>query len=166
MIIENNPEINVDEIMAKIRAEIANRKTIAPQGATGIPAGNFVRRTLSIVWEQVASDLSVAGQNTDYVNRQLQMAQYPKLLRWLARLSGLAFMYLARIFTIPQREYNLALVRAVEQVASGLKSMEGFLINQTERIAASEGQLVEKGHQISNLETQLSSLQSQFKEIQ
>ena len=111
MIENNNPDINVDEIMAKIRAEIAGRNE---KGSMKILPGKsgVQRHTSSFDWRQFQSILRAAENNADIVSPDLPMARYPKLVRRFARIIGRIVLYLSRIITIRQTNFNHLMLQA------------------------------------------------------
>ena len=64
MIESNNPEIDVDEIMSKIHAEIANRgKASTPDEL--LHQSQLPNTSLTVNWANVSLHLSIAEQNAD-----------------------------------------------------------------------------------------------------
>lgn len=118
MIENNNPEINVDEIMAKIRQEIAARR---PQSDTA--DSTRFEYGYGISDSNVASLLVAAQKQANIAGRPLQMTQFPKYLRWLARLGGKIFLYLGKVITIPQTAYNRQVVLALKQMYQQLEEI-------------------------------------------
>ena len=96
MIENNNPDINVDEIMAKIRAEIAGRNEegliLSSSRQTGKlrPASSYDRHRLQSI-------LKAAESNADIVAPDLPMLRYPKSVRWFAIKIGRIVLYLSRL---------------------------------------------------------------------
>ena len=114
MIENNNPEIDVEELMGKIRAEIAGRK--ANQQAAGLPSPAAVSSfTSSPDLLKLQSLLRAAEDGADITNLESPMIRFPKSLRWLAKGMMRVVNYLARIITVRQTEFNQAVLQALQQ---------------------------------------------------
>ena len=143
MIESNNPDINVDEIMSKVHAEIANRGK-APASDEILHQSQLPNMSHTVDWANVSLHLSIAEQNANIGYRELQMTQFPKPVRWLARMTGHAMMYLSQVFTVSQNKFNLSLLQALRLVTKSVKAIEPQLKQQAERLTEMETGLVEQ----------------------
>ena len=113
MIEDNNPEINVDELMAKIREEITHRRAQYrsghPQGGSYSAGGNF-----SDAWRTIRENVSAAEQNAHAGSSNLTMMRFPGVIRWAARMTGRMVLYLTEVITVPQRRFNQSLGRNID----------------------------------------------------
>ncbi len=147
MIETNNPEINVDEIMEKIREEVASRRNdITASQPNGLGAGDT---GFAFNWSQVRGSLREAEQNAEVGSTILPMLRFPRVIRWLARLAGRIVIYLTEVITVPQRRFNQSIVRALGIAIDGLSERDN-------RIAALEESLnqglAERDNRIRGLE--------------
>jgi O-antigen chain-terminating methyltransferase len=107
MIETQNNEINVDELMAKIRREIANRhKTDRSKSGSY----SLLRNKDVVNWMDIALNLKTAEENTDVGLKQLPLLRFPRSIRWLAKLVEKLLLYVTQVVTIPQRHYNRAIL--------------------------------------------------------
>jgi len=105
MIDNNNPQIDVDEIMEKIREELKARDTNQTEwrsNAQGLNR-NFINATEI---DRIKQNLVTAQQNVAVGTQLMSMNRFPKPIRWLAKLIGRIVLYLTEIITFPQRTYN------------------------------------------------------------
>jgi O-antigen chain-terminating methyltransferase len=134
MIENNNPDINVDEIMAKIRAEIAGRNEKGPMKI--LPGKLGVQRpTSSFDWQQLQSILRVAEDNADIVSPDLPMARYPKPVRGLARMMARIVLYLSRFITARQTNFNQLVLQAFRGFNQLLHEHEQKIADANQKIA-------------------------------
>jgi O-antigen chain-terminating methyltransferase len=119
MIETPNPEINVDDIMAKIRQEIAERnKTESPEKRFEFWTGGNGDAAL----KEVELKLKMAEENWEVGIKQLPLMRFPKSVRWLAYLVARMILYLTQIITIPQRFYNQATMEGFRTLLVGVRS--------------------------------------------
>ena len=167
MIENNNPDIDVEEIMVKIRAEIEGRKE---KGTLGTPVKKPRERqeAMSLGWPQFQSILKAAETNADIMHPELPMARYPRSVRWLARKSGRIILYLARFVTARQTNFNYLTLQALnglEPVFNGLfeeiRDLKRILREHGESIAALRQELSQERKQAAAvLETSTSELRA------
>ena len=168
MIDNNNPDIDVSDIMAKIHAEIANRgKATNPDEL--LHQSQLSNTDLTVDWANVSLHLSIAEQNANIGNRQLQMTQFPRPVRWLARMTGRAMMYFSQVLTISQRKFNLSLLQAMKLVTRSVKEVEPQITRQDERLTDVETRLqaqeTERNDRLLNLETEVAELRGVVAEV-
>lgn len=112
MIENNNPEINVDDIMEKIRKEVSHcEKDEADRRSVSNGFNQNVINTTKI--ERIKEDLNIAQQNASIGTHLSAMNRFPAPIRWLARLMGRIVLYLTEIITFPQRTYNQIVLQAI-----------------------------------------------------
>ena len=114
-----NPKINVDDLMAKNRQEIADRHGTEPP-ALGFdsPTGGVRDATLM----EVELKLKMAEENWDVGIKKLSLMRFPKSLQWLAHLIARIILYLTQVITIPQRFYNQAILEGFRELILGVRS--------------------------------------------
>jgi O-antigen chain-terminating methyltransferase len=127
MIESNNPEIDVDELMKKIREELMNRSPdiesakIAPTPLQSQALqGNDIR---------IQEHLHHASQHAEVGSRLLPMQRYPKLIRWLARLVGRIVLYFSEVITFPQRIYNQSMLQVSREIAQTVSDLSSSIGN-------------------------------------
>lgn len=62
--------------------------------------------------------------NAKVGEKTLQMVQFPRPIRWLAKLAARIFLYLAQVVTIPQRQFNCALIQMMQILQGRLVDLE------------------------------------------
>jgi O-antigen chain-terminating methyltransferase len=134
MIENNNPDIDVDEIMTKIRAEIAGRNQEGAIKTLQDKPGKLPF-TSSYDWQQYQSILRAAENNADIVNPELPMNRYSRRVRWLARLAGRVVLYLSRFVTIRQTNYNQLVLQALHSFARILHEHDNKIAEVYQKIA-------------------------------
>ena len=119
----NNPEINVDKIMEKIREEVARRRQHDPaqcprEGARGSGLGSSRSNVLT-----VRSFLSSAEREADVGTQLPPMERFPGLIRWIAILAGKVVLYLSSFITKKQRNFNWASIQALKAITDSLERL-------------------------------------------
>src|SRR5262249_47689690 len=124
MVEVTHPEITVTDLLAHMNRE-APRPGIAAVSAPdkGPPAGS---RVGPYIWDQITAHLQRAEQHA-YMGRSVPKFQhfaFPKrrLARWLARV----VLYVAKVFTKGQQEFNVAAVNSVRDLADTVRQFEQF----------------------------------------
>ena len=118
MIETQNNEINVDELMAKIRSEIANRhKTDRFKPRPYSPLGS--KDVFN--WMDIELTLKTAEENTDIGLKQLALLQFPRSIRWFVKLVGNVILYVTQVITIPQRHYNRAILDSLHSFLDAMR---------------------------------------------
>ena len=154
MIENNNPEINVDELMEKIRDEVARRR-----GDITEPQPNYSRigdTSFAFNWSQIRASLSEAEQNANAGTTILSMRRFNWAIRWLAKLTGKIVIYLTEVITFPQRRFNQSILDALGVTIDGIRDMTQGLAERDNRIAGLEESmnqgLAERDSRIAGLE--------------
>jgi SAM-dependent methyltransferase len=119
MIETSNNEINVDELMAKIRSEIADRHKAdrsKPRSALHLGSKDVVN------WMDIALKLKTAEENTDVGLKQLPLLRFPRSIRWFAKLVEKVILYVTQVITIPQRHFNRAILDSLHSLLDSMKT--------------------------------------------
>jgi len=121
MIENNNPEIDVDEIMAKIRKEITNR---SKRERTFSVANNIMDgNRFCMDFQRITENLAAADDNALVGTKILPMTRYPKPIRWLAKLVARIILYLTEIITFPQRKFNQSMLQSIRELMEVSRNM-------------------------------------------
>ena len=122
-----NPEINIDEIVEKIRREVAKRRE-----SSSLPSffynQNASESTTSSHWSQISSSLNIAEQYADVGTKNLPMLEFPKWIRRTARLAGRIVLYFTLVITVPQRRFNRHILHILRTMLDGMRSLHQELI--------------------------------------
>lgn len=160
--------LTVDEIMTRIRQEVAKQKSMARHDSRA--RGGSLNHLPSPEWVSIAARISGAEQHANIGDKALQMAQFPWPVRWLARLGGRVMLYLTQVITITQRQFNRSITqilraiadsgqithrRSVEQEAR-LLALTTDVAQQGSRLELLARELVEQGRHLSELAERLS----------
>ena len=151
----SDDSINVDELMAKIREEVAKRRVYESQPE---PMPNHAVTSLppfSSNWAQLTAMLSQIDQDVDVGTKNLPMVRFSRSYRWLARLFGRVVLYMGEVITKPQRRFNRSVLDVLRVTTEGLRQYEQGLFERDRRIAGLEQSLVERGSRIASLEASL-----------
>jgi len=153
--IMSDDNINVDELMTKIREEVAKRRVPESQAepmpnhpVTSVP-------TFSLNWPQLTAILSQIDLDADVGTKNLPMVRFSRLYRWLARLFGRVVLYMGEVITKPQRRFNRSVLDALRVTVEGLRQYEQGLSERDRRMAVLEQSLMEWGSRIASLEATL-----------
>ncbi|UCF93860.1 MAG: methyltransferase domain-containing protein [Desulfobacterales bacterium] len=158
MIEGDDLEIDVDELKAQIREQVAQQPRFDLRHASP-PSEKLEARALSFDWSKMAASLKIAAQYADPGSKQLQMEQFPKPIRWVAKLAGRIVLYLTRVITISQTEYNHHILHALRHGLDGLREMTQAVTGLTLRIT-------ELNDKISGLENRIITYHQEIKNLQ
>ncbi len=126
----STPEISVAELLVRVQEEVGRRRKFAsslPNSSDPMPAsylGTGRRSRSSLDWGLITAKLHIAGKNAGVGLNVPKMKQFPGPLRVVARLLGAAILYLLRMITNPQREFNVATLVALQALKDGVRQME------------------------------------------
>jgi ubiquinone/menaquinone biosynthesis C-methylase UbiE len=146
MIETDNKEIDVDEIMAKIKAEVKNRK----EGGLKPNSGDdpFADEMLSSFdWHHLKVNMGVAEENAVIGQRDFSMLRFNRLIRGIAKFASRVVLYLTRIITFPQTNFNLAAINVLHIIRDGISNLERRLI-QHENIVSQMAEQIQKQAQL------------------
>jgi O-antigen chain-terminating methyltransferase len=146
--------INVDELMSKIREEVARRDS---GGRTTSPPNHADagHPTFSSNWPHLTGILSQAEQNANVGTKNMPMLKFARPYRWIARLVGRIVLYLGEVITNPQRKFNHSVLDALRATVDFIGQLEQAAAKQDNRIAGLEQSLKERDNRISGLEASL-----------
>lgn len=124
MIETKNPRIDVDQLLTLVQAEIARLKSDQQEEgvarASGQPAGETNN---PYAWSQLSASLDIAQQNADAGSRVSTYLNYRKSIRWFVRGVGKLVLYFGRVITVPQRDFNNAILHALRITINGIRDM-------------------------------------------
>ena len=131
MIETPNSNIDVDQLMAEIRAEImrerepskAGRGASAPlpgSARSGPPADGPH-------WFRIFDELKVAEQHSAIGAEIPAFSRLGPLTRRVARLATRVIYYVLQVVTVHQRSYNIATIFAVRQLSERVRELEAEL---------------------------------------
>ncbi len=155
MIQKNNPKIDVDELMALVQAEIDRQHG---RGGTKEKSGQdlLVETNNPYSWAQLAPTLDIAQQNADVGTQLGTMLNYRRSIRWLARIIGKLVLYFGRVITVPQRDFNNAILHAQRITLNGIRGMN----RATDELVV---RLDRRFEEVARLRQQLESLEDQVR---
>ena len=165
MIERNNPDIDVAALLAQVQEEVARarneRQTGAGAGAAG--TGPLAESNNPFHWPQLGPTLDIAQQQANVGERLGTMLNYRPAIRWLARIVGRFVLYFGRVITVPQRDFNNAILHALRITLNGIRDMnrtadERFAHLQT-RLDELAERLQERADEMARLRGQLVSQQ-------
>lgn len=165
---KNNPEIDVEGLMTKIREEAAKKRMGEAatkrqmDEAPAIPLPDHIstghttsRSTFSINWPQFTAILSQIEQNVNAGTENLPMEKFARPYRWMARFVGRIVLFMGEVITYPQRKFNHAVLDALRFTVDIVHQLEQVLVERDRQIAGLEQSLKERDNRISGLEASL-----------
>lgn len=121
MLETNNPEIDVVQLLEKIGLELklqqkgtGNRKSALQEE---LPLND------PYSWNQLSETLKVAELNVNAGAEVTSMLHYRGIMRKIARLCGKITIFLGRVITIPQRNFNSSILHSQRIVLDGIRDM-------------------------------------------
>jgi hypothetical protein len=165
---KNNPEIDVEGLMTKIREEAAKKRidqtatqrqideapAISPPDhvSTGHPPSHT---NFSINWPHLTAIFSRIEQNVNAGTENLPMEKFARPYRWMARLVGRIVLLMGEVITNPQRKFNHAVLEALRFNVDVIRQLEHVLAERDRQIAGLEQSLKKRNKKISRLESSL-----------
>jgi hypothetical protein len=146
-------EIDIDEVMEKIRQEVLRRRS-ARAGSPSIP-GLEKETNASLRWHHIELVLNQAADNVQAGDGAPLMLSFPRWIRWLARLGGRVVIYVAQVVTVRQGRFNQAILEAMRHVLEGGRSMNQSIVESADRIAALAAEVAQQKEEISRLKREL-----------
>ncbi|MBU0960193.1 MAG: class I SAM-dependent methyltransferase [Proteobacteria bacterium] len=154
MLESKNPEIDLTQLLEKIGLELKLQQKRAAGGPE--PA---VSEELEIndpySWGQLSSTLNIAEQNVNAGAEVTTMLHYRGIVRKFAKLLGKITIFLGRVITIPQRNFNSSILHSQRITLDGIRDMNRNTALLDRRMRQIEGQLKEKSALIDYLKTGL-----------
>jgi len=135
MIETKNPRIDVDRVLAQVQAEIDRQQSeqsaaaLPQDGSHPVPESNNPYQ-----WSQLSATLDIAQQNADAGSRVSTYLNYRKSIRWLVRGVSKLVLYFGRVITVPQRDFNTAILHALRITLNGIRDMNRFTERTVQRI--------------------------------
>lgn len=153
MIEPNNPEINVDELMAKVREEVARRRA-ANSSPTPQPSSTGAIAT-GIDWPQLHAGLHAAERYAQVGTFVPNWPRFGRVRRSLARCVARVLLYLSDFITTRQREFNNAVLQSLRALSDGLPHVENRFVEQGKRLDDLEGERDQVRNRVTVLEQSL-----------
>jgi len=150
MLETNNPEIDIADLLEKVGQELKRQ-----QEKQGCVRKGAQAEELEIndpyTWSQLSETLKVAELNVNAGAEVTSMLHYRGIVRKVARLLGKVTVFLGRVITIPQRNFNSAILHSQRITLDGIRDM-----NRTTARLEKEMELIkEKSAQVDYLKTGL-----------
>jgi O-antigen chain-terminating methyltransferase len=124
MIESNNPEINVDELMVKIREEVARRREnyVPPSPPLSQPQDSV---PTAIEWSRVSASLQAAEYQARHVGDMVPgWAHFGRVKRKIAQQVARVILYLSNFVINQQKQVNITILGALRDIGDGLESLE------------------------------------------
>jgi len=122
MIEPNNPDINVDELMAQVRDEVARRDELNFLPAHPCYQGEIPSPVVD--WTRLHAGLHSAEYQVQVGYAVPEWARFGRLRRGLARFMAKGVLYFSSFITNQQKQFNLATLQALQAVRDGLQGFE------------------------------------------
>ncbi len=171
MIESNNPRVDVTELLELIHTQLKEQEQNRDDAGRCASSVEPVKESNNpYEWTQLSATLEVAQQNADAGSRLSSMLNYRKGIRLLARGVGKVILYFGRVITVPQRDFNTAILHALRITLNGIRGMnregdqsasrwvqrmERHETATAARLAHIENELQEKTHQVDYLKSAL-----------
>ncbi|HIP82749.1 MAG TPA: class I SAM-dependent methyltransferase [Desulfocapsa sulfexigens] len=154
MLETQNPEIDINQLLEKVGLELKlQQKSMQNKQVKG--SSIEIKGNDPYSWNQLSETLSVAEQNSNAGAEVTSMLHYRGVVRKIARFLGKITVFLGRVITIPQRNFNSAILHSLRITLDGIRDMNrntALLQHQVEQI---EIRLKEKSAIIDYLKTGL-----------
>ena len=148
MIESNNPRIDVAELLALVQKEVDRQRQKVETGGGEAAAAQEGETNNPYQWAQLSATLDVAQQNVDAGARLSTFLNYRRSVRWLVRGVGRVILYFGRVITVPQRDFNSAILHALRITLNGIRDMNRFTDQTVRRLDA---RLEEQAGQLAEL---------------
>jgi hypothetical protein len=115
--------LDMEALQKEIREEAARRRA-------GLPSMDAFRRFPetfrdgAVDWEQLQAHLDVAARHANIGATVPPVTRFGALLRPLVRLVARLIMSSAHFLTLPQREFNFSILRALQTLGTRLRNLE------------------------------------------
>jgi SAM-dependent methyltransferase len=154
MLETNNPEIDINQLLDKVGLELKLQQKCQQDGnVAGAPVE--IKGNDPYSWSQLSETLNVAEQNANAGAEVTSMLHYRGVVRKIARLLGKVTIFLGRVITIPQRNFNSSILHSLRITLDGIRDMNrntALLQNHVEQL---DTRLKEKSAIIDYLKTGL-----------
>lgn len=129
MIESENPEIDVDALMAEIRTDVMRMR------AAGGALPGSIGPTPGEGWYGILDQLRVAEQHVAVGIEVPPFGRYGGVKRRLARAAARVILFLTQVIAQPQRTYNAAALGALKSLAERVQALEAELASERARHA-------------------------------
>lgn len=113
----------------------------------------------SVNWALTTMNLNAAEQYVDAGMAAPPMRRFGPVTRPLARAAGRLLLWLGRVFTTPQRQFNGALVRSFRTLIEGLQQCD-------QRLEMRDGQVGQLEDTVNELRTQLAARDARLEQLE
>jgi hypothetical protein len=149
MLIEPQPVIDVARQMTQIRDRVARER--------GTVSGTFSQR-IKERWKGVEQQLNEAKPLAALGAEVPPMGRFGGVVRKVARLAAKTILYVLQIITVPQRQFNQALWRALRNTSTMAQQQEAVVQTLLERLDAVQEVCREQSEKIEFLERRVGEL--------
>ena len=150
MLETKNPEIDIADLLEKVGAELKRQ-----QNNSAGPQKDAPQEVLQIndpyTWNQLRETLKMAELNVDAGAEVTSMLHYRGIVRKIARLLGKITVFLGRVITIPQRNFNASILHSQRIILDGLRDMN----RNTAQLEQEMAKIKEKSALVDYLKTSL-----------
>ena len=154
MLESQNPEIAASYLQEKIEEEMKlQQKRLEEKQKSGSP--EELKINDPYCWAQLNDTLKVAELNANAGAEVTSMLHHRGIVRKFARLIGKVTIYLGRVITIPQRNFNSSILHCLRITLDGIRDMNRNTVVLESQVRRIEGHLNEKSAIIDYLKTGL-----------
>ncbi len=150
MLETNNPEIDITDLLEKIGVELKLQQKKRSVGHKGTPEQELQIND-PYTWSQLSETLQVAELNANAGAEVTSMLHYRGIVRKIARLLGKITIFLGRVITIPQRNFNSSILHSLRITLDGIRDMN----RTTARLEREMERIKEKSALVDYLKTGL-----------
>lgn len=122
MLESNNPEIDINQLLDKVGLELKLQKKIQ-SGRQGDCSHTDLHVNDPYSWGQLSDTLNIAEQNANAGAEVTSMLHYRGVVRKIAKFLGKVVIYLGRVITIPQRNFNSSILHSLRITLDGIRDM-------------------------------------------
>ncbi|MGH7173077.1 MAG: hypothetical protein ACRELF_19585 [Gemmataceae bacterium] len=126
----NQPDLDLDELKARIREQAASMRERA---AASIPLTTRGPSVWSFNWLEVKARLKI-GAGLAQLGAMPLLPRFHGLQRRLGLAAARAILFLTRFLTSRQTDFNVCLLDALREMGEALHSVESRVLQQQEQI--------------------------------
>ena len=150
MLETKNPEIDLADLLEKVAVELKLQQKKQGRGQKGVSQENLQIND-PYTWSQLSETLKVAELNVNAGAEVTSMLHYRGIVRKIARLLGKVTVFLGRVITIPQRNFNSSILHSLRVTLDGIRDMN----RTTARLEREMERIKEKSQLVDYLKTGL-----------
>ena len=150
MLETKNPEIDLADLLEKVAVELKLQQKKQGRGQKGVSRENLQIND-PYTWSQLSETLKVAELNVNAGAEVTSMLHYRGIVRKIARLLGKVTVFLGRVITIPQRNFNSSILHSLRITLDGIRDMN----RTTARLEKEMERIKEKSALVDYLKTGL-----------